>query len=64
MEELNLSVRCGSKVPANDKNGLDWKNSWAGNYNSYLCQSQSVPEFYCCKRQKANMANVNQREFD
>lgn len=45
------------------KNGLDWKNSWAGNYNSYLYQSQSVQEFYCCKQQKANMANVNQREF-
>lgn len=61
-EIFNLNVRSGSKVPTNDKNGLERKNSCTGNSNSYLCQSRCV-QFYCCKQQKANMENVNQREL-
>lgn len=64
LKTLNLNVKVGNKVPANDKNELDQKSQCTGNnQKELLVQSQSVQEFYDGKQRKANMANVNQRGF-
>lgn len=64
LKTLNLNVKVGNKVPANDKNELDQKSQCTGNnQKELLVQSQSVQEFYDGKQQKANMANVNQKDL-